>query len=291
MRFYFQEETMSNLQGAIAAQIEKAKIESKPRPELTGGMPACRHCGKSPSYESARDNMRAGLPTCLCPDSLAAARTATKEKAAALVAKIAQTPEWRIGGEKPPAILVKTRRIVGEFIAGHYRRLTEHEPPALPAGLPIALYISGPKGCGKTTLTAGIVAACNGAGISSALVNENDIHDMVASKIGEGAIIELRKKMGASRLLIIDDIGAKLDSYGQNGDWLRVAVSDIYGRVFESRHRAGRPIILSSNLSPQAVEALLTDRPADRFAGLFCGHPPINMAGLPSYRRQWDGRP
>ena len=106
----------------------------------------------------------------------------------------------------------------------------------------IGLLFTGPVGTGKTYLASAIANALIEKEISVKMTNFAVIlNDMMNLEINKNKYVE---KLNKYRLLIIDDFGMERDT--------PFATEHIFN-IIDSRYRANKPIILTTNLSAKQL--------------------------------------
>lgn len=126
-----------------------------------------------------------------------------------------------------------------------------------------SLLFSGATGLGKTLLSACIARQVADRGCSVSYTTALDLFaDYEAAKFGSfgGDARAVTKKYTDCDLLIIDDLGTELTT--------QFTVSCLYA-VIDSRLRLQKPTIVSTNLTPELLEARYSPQIASRLRGAF----------------------
>ncbi len=126
-------------------------------------------------------------------------------------------------------------RKIGENYVKKFEKMEEEN---------IGLLLTGPVGTGKTYLASSIANALIEKEIPVKMTNFGIIlNDMMNLEINKNKYIE---KLNKNRLLIIDDFGMERDT--------PFATEHIF-HIIDSRYRANKPIILTTNLSMAQLTA------------------------------------
>lgn len=115
-----------------------------------------------------------------------------------------------------------------------------------------ALY-SPQYGCGKTHLAVATAAAVCERSIGVRVVTMTGLLDSIRSEFdrpGAGRGKEMEAAIAAP-VLVVDDFGTERIAPGERGDWTREQIF----MLFDSRWRAGRPLIVTTNLTTAEIES------------------------------------
>ena len=127
-----------------------------------------------------------------------------------------------------------------------------------------SLLLMGGTGLGKTHVSTAIAAAIIGKGNDVQYeTSQNLISDFSFERFGRGygdSSANKTDRYFECDLLVIDDFGAE--------EINQFTVSCFYNLI-NTRYNAGKPIIISTNLTPDAIMKRYTDRIASRIFGEF----------------------
>lgn len=119
----------------------------------------------------------------------------------------------------------------------------------------LGLYIAGPVGTGKTHLAAAIANELIRAGHGKILfVSSIDMLANIKASFGDNRqnaadVVDAYK---TAKLLVIDDLGKE---HHARGGW----AMDVLAEILHTRDAQGRPVIVTSNYAPAALEGRLSD--------------------------------
>jgi DNA replication protein DnaC len=107
------------------------------------------------------------------------------------------------------------------------------------------MWLVGDVGTGKTTLAMIVSAAALEAGHTVAIYSLPRLLNLIRDEIGtENSLLDLLDKLSGVDLLHIDDLGAQ-----HTTPW---RLEQLYS-IVDARYQAGRPIIATTNLMPEAL--------------------------------------
>lgn len=234
----------------------------------------CEYCGaslytKGVSFGSKVIWMPYGPERCTCPDAVAAYEKAEAERMA--------KEEAEKQAEENRKLQERVNKIIGESGMSHRflnrtfatfkiteqnkkaaqiaRKYADHFPELLPrkGGDPgrNGLFISGPKGTGKTHLAAAISNQLMHLGTPVICMTAIDLLERIKrtfskSDIDEGSVLDIYKTVS---LLVIDDIGKEPAT-----EW---AVSTIYN-IINGRYESCLPTIVTTNYDAKTLVDRMT---------------------------------
>jgi DNA replication protein DnaC len=138
----------------------------------------------------------------------------------------------------PEAVVTEVRRYVRNVAA----RLDEGR----------GLWIVGDVGIGKTTLAMIVSKAALAAGRSVAIYSLPRLLNLIQDEIGtDNSLLELLDRLSSVDLLHIDDLGAQYTT-----PW---RLEQLYS-IVDARYQAGRAIVATTNLTPEALSEQLGRR-------------------------------
>ena len=107
------------------------------------------------------------------------------------------------------------------------------------------MWLVGDVGTGKTTLAMIVSAAALDAGHTVAIYSLPRLLNLIRDEIGtENSLLDLLDRLSGVDLLHIDDLGAQ-----HTTPW---RLEQLYS-IVDARYQAGRPIIATTNLMPEAL--------------------------------------
>lgn len=147
----------------------------------------------------------------------------------------------------------QTMAAILDFCKAYAEGFSPHAPSVL---------MMGETGLGKTHLSLSIAGEVMRGGYSVLYVSAPDLFRKLQNEYygkGEPGVDTLQTLM-ETRLIIIDDLGAEIEN--------QFNVSTLYN-IVNSRLNAGRPIIISTNLTPKELERRYTNRVASRLMTMY----------------------
>ncbi len=119
------------------------------------------------------------------------------------------------------------------------------------------LYLQGGFGCGKTHLLAAIALALMRRKIGALYVVVPELLDRMRATFGSSSqegFATLWDRILTSEVLILDDLGAERVT-----DW----VSERLYTLIDHRYREAKPLVIASNLAPEAIGGRIGSRLRD----------------------------
>jgi DNA replication protein DnaC len=137
-----------------------------------------------------------------------------------------------------------------ETVVSEVRRYVRNVRARLEEGR--GLWIVGDVGIGKTTLAMIVSKAALAAGRSVAIYSLPRLLNLIQDEIGtENSLLELLDRLSQVDLLHIDDLGAQYTT-----PW---RLEQLYS-IVDARYQAGRAIMATTNLTPEALSEQLGRR-------------------------------
>jgi len=111
------------------------------------------------------------------------------------------------------------------------------------------LYLYGPNGSGKTHIASAILIVARIKGYTGYALQAQDFHEAVIKKLPFDEDQTILDRAKSVDFLLLDDVGKEYTPGGSG--WKEAALENLF------RHRAKelKPIILTSNLSPEEFKA------------------------------------
>ena len=233
----------------------------------------CPHCGEIPAKELRQAPGYYIRQSCLCEER-------ERERQAQRLRQDAQTPAndahrytWMGRDWADLALLGKT--------FATFKR--DRQPEAFEASQAFAthphgsLVLFGGYGVGKTHLLAAIANAFHSSERSCLYVSAVALFEVIQERIQQDREYhDLLKRAIHAPLLLIDDLDKPKPSEFREA---------IYYLLIDKRTLAGRPLALSSNVTPPALERWIGGAARSRLLSMLC---PVEMHG-PDYRLQGKG--
>ena len=121
----------------------------------------------------------------------------------------------------------------------------------------IGLYLEGASGTGKTHLSVAIMKQLTEENYSVIFINTSDLLTKLkeSQRIGKDGIEQMLNDLKKVDLLILDDIGSMPSS---------TVNEDLLYKIVNLRYENMKPVILTTNASPQTLYVKLTPRTYDR---------------------------
>jgi DNA replication protein DnaC len=137
-----------------------------------------------------------------------------------------------------------------EAVVSEVRRYVRNVSARLEEGR--GLWIVGDVGIGKTTLAMIVSKAALAAGRSVAIYSLPRLLNLIQDEIGtDKSLLELLDRLSSVDLLHIDDLGAQYTT-----PW---RLEQLYS-IVDARYQAGRAIVATTNLTPEALSEQLGRR-------------------------------
>jgi DNA replication protein DnaC len=137
-----------------------------------------------------------------------------------------------------------------ETVVSEVRRYVRNVSTRLDEGR--GLWIVGDVGIGKTTLAMIVSKAALAAGRSVAIYSLPRLLNLIQDEIGtDNSLLELLDRLSQVDLLHIDDLGAQYTT-----PW---RLEQLYS-IVDARYQAGRAIVATTNLTPEALSEQLGRR-------------------------------
>jgi DNA replication protein DnaC len=137
-----------------------------------------------------------------------------------------------------------------EPVVSEVRRYTRDLSARLEAGR--GLWLVGDVGTGKTTLAMIVSKAALDAGRSVAIYSLPRLLNLIQDEVGtDNGLLDLLDRLSSVDLLHIDDLGAQYTT-----PW---RLEQLYS-IVDARYQAGRAIVATTNLTPEALSEQLGRR-------------------------------